>query len=331
MTKHSVGIIVDDNSSSSKQTYDFIALSRGAKNYEVTHLIVNNTSPYTGSIITRSMQYIRRRGAKKFISNAAFKVLCNFESIFVKRWRKFSNFFDKCDLAEFDLEIVKVNPVISKSGLLYRYNEEDIDKIKSLNLNLLVRGGGGIMRGEILSVCENGIISFHHADNDVNRGGPPGFWETKNKEPRTGFVIQRLKDELDGGDVLFKGFVPTYWIYTITLANLFEISTSFLHYVIEDVTSESPRLSVYDKKPYAFPLYTTPTLSEQTSYILSTLATLVARLYHNFLGKSYRWGVAYQLVDDWRDVTLWRSKRIPNPPNRFLADPFVVKKNGVEI
>ena len=92
------------------------------------------------------------------------------------------------------------------------------------NLNLIVRGGSGILKGDILTVCPNGIISFHHADNDINRGGPAGFWEVYQKLPRTGFIIQRLKDELDGGDVLFKGYVSTKFIYTLNLAVLFEIS-----------------------------------------------------------------------------------------------------------
>lgn len=44
--------------------------------------------------------------------------------------------------------------------------------------------------------------------------------------------------------------------------------------------------------------------------------------------KSLRWGIAYQFIENWRDAPLWRSIRIPNPPNRFLADPFVVKNSN---
>ena len=101
--------------------------------------------------------------------------------------------------------------------MVYRYAQEDIKRIKELNLDLLIRGGSRILRGDILDVCPNGVISFHHADNDINRGGLPGFWEVYDKSPRTGFVIQRLKDELDGGDVLYKGFVSTWWFYSLSL------------------------------------------------------------------------------------------------------------------
>ena len=83
---------------------------------------------------------------------------------------------------------------------LFRYNEKDLQKIKSLNFNLLIRGGTGILKGEILKICKNGIISFHHGDNEFYRGSPPGFWEIINKEIRTGFIIQRLSEELDNGE-----------------------------------------------------------------------------------------------------------------------------------
>ena len=128
--------------------------------------------------------------------------------------------------------------------MVYHYGQEDLDSIKELQLNLLIRGCGGILRGGILDVCQNGVISFHHADNNVNRGGPPGFWEVYYKSPRTGFIIQRLKEELDGGDVLYKGFVSTSWFYSLNLANLYEVANPFLHKVIEEITSENSKLII---------------------------------------------------------------------------------------
>ena len=192
----------------------------------------------------------------------------------------------------------------------------------------MIRAGGGILKGEILNVCPNGIISFHHGDNAVNRGGPPGFWEVYEKNPRTGFIIQRLKEELDGGDVLYKGFVATSWIYSLNLAKLYEVANPFFHYVIEDITSKNPKLCLENKTPYSFPLYTIPNILQSATYLIKTSFILIKRVSRKLRGKSYRWGIAYQFVDNWRDVTLWRSKKIPNPKNRFLADPFVIHRNG---
>jgi len=58
---------------------------------------------------------------------------------------------------------------------------------------------------------------------------------------------------------------------------------------------------------------------------------LSAKLSRKIQGKAYRWGVAYQFSDNWNDVSLRHSKRIPNPKNRFLADPFVVKRDSAHV
>ena len=212
MKKARVGIIVD-NLNSSKQIFDFITASQKSNNYEVSHIIVQKVSSKKNqNFLEKSSEYIKRRGFKKFVSAAGFKMLTILESMILKRFKVFSDFFDEYSLKEFNIESIEVEPEISENGLFYTYTEIDLQKIRSLNLNLLIRGGSGILKGEILELCKNGIISFHHGDNDFYRGGPPGFWEIINKETRTGFIIQRLGNELDNGEVLFKGYFTTHWI-----------------------------------------------------------------------------------------------------------------------
>ena len=60
------------------------------------------------------------------------------------RSRKFHNFYGKVQLNAEEFSTIYVKPNISKSGLVYRYVEEDIKRIKELNLDLLIRRGGGI-------------------------------------------------------------------------------------------------------------------------------------------------------------------------------------------
>ena len=325
--KKRVGIILD-STSISKQLMDLISISKKSENYEITALVINNVQHKKRNIGLQIASYIKRRGLQKFISNAVFKVVCKMESTVLKRMRKFNNFYSSSQLNKEDFVSINVNPKISKSGLVYRYEHEDIKRIKELNLDLLIRGGSGILRGDILDACPNGVISFHHADNDINRGAPPGFWEVYDRSARTGFVIQRLKDELDGGDVLYKGFVSTHWFYSLNLAYLYEVANPFFHHVLEDITSENPKLKVLKKSPYSYPLYTTPTVLQTLIYLLKTSYILGSKIATKLQGKSFRWSVAYQFSKKWNDAMLWRSQRIPNPKNRLLADPFVIKQNG---
>ena len=239
--KKRIGIILD-SLFVSKQIKDLIEFSNKSNNYKITTLIINELDKNKGNLASKVFSYIGRRGMNKFLSTAFFKAICKIEKIVIKRNPKFANFYDKHKLLEENFEIINVKPLVSKSGLVYRYDNTTIKSIKNANLDLLIRGGSGILRGEILSVCPNGVLSFHHADNDINRGGPPGFWEVYEKNPRTGFIIQRLKEELDGGDVFYKGFNTTSWFYSLNLVKLFEIANPFLHHVIEDITSDKPKI-----------------------------------------------------------------------------------------
>ena len=325
--KKKVGILID-STYVSKRIYDLLQFSLKSNNYEITTLIVNNLDKKDSNIISQIFLHINKRGLLKFLSAAVFKIICKIESLALKRLGKFSSLYDSYELSENQYEVINVKPIVSKSGFKYRYEKYDIEKIRSEKLDLLIRAGNGILQGEILTVCPNGIISFHHADNDTNRGSPPGFWEVYERNPRTGFIIQRLKEELDGGDVLYKGFVTTSWFYSLNLAKLYEISNHFFHSVIDDITSDKPLLSVQKKSPYSFPLYTKPSVSQSLLYLMKTTTILLKKILMKISGKSYRWSVAYQFVDSWRDVALWRSTKIPNPKNRFLADPFVIYRNG---
>ena len=67
----------------------------------------------------------------------------------LKRFKVFSDFFDEYSL---EFNINEVEPEISENGLFYTYTEIDLQKIRSLNLNLLIRGGSGILKGEILEL-----------------------------------------------------------------------------------------------------------------------------------------------------------------------------------
>jgi len=326
-SKLKVGLIIDSQIVT-KQTDHLIQQSLKSDLYDISYLIIQESFHHKDNTFSKIFRYIRINGLNKLIRSITFKVIIKIESLFVKRKKPiFKDFFDKFDIEHYGIKTLVVRPNFSPSGLVYRYEEDDLKKIQTLNLDLLVRSGSGILRGNILEVCRNGIISFHHGDNDLIRGGPPGFWEVFNKHKRTGFVIQLLKDELDGGDVIFKGFIPTSFMYTLNYVNLLTKANIFLHKAIESLAHNKSRPEVYPKNPYSYTLYTTPKISQQLQYIIKVAIVLSLRLYHNFFARNLRWGVAYQFVKSWNDVALWRSTKIKNPPNHFLADPFIWHKN----
>lgn len=324
--KKKVGLLVD-SLVVSKQIFELVELSKTAQNYEITTIVINRTDFHKKNLLLRFLACVRNKGASKIFPTILFRIVCFIESIILTQRNPFQNFFSKLELSEKDFEIIAIKPKISKSGLVYLYGKSDIEKIRSADLDLLIRAGSGILKGEILEVCPNGIISFHHGDNNLNRGTPAGFWEVYQENPRTGFVIQRLREELDGGDVLYKGSIATSWVYTLNLMKLYEISYPFLHRVIDDITSENPTLRPQEKVPYGFILFKNPTTIQTINYIAKTTMIFLRKLIRKTCFRGYRWNVAYQFVDNWNDITLWRSAKIQNTKNHFLADPFLISRN----
>ena len=67
--------------------------------------------------------------------------------------------------------------------------------------DLVVRRGFGLVRGDILTATDHGVLSYHHGDPRAYRGGPAGFWEFVHDEPTAGMMVQTLRDDLDAGVV----------------------------------------------------------------------------------------------------------------------------------
>ncbi len=87
--------------------------------------------------------------------------------------------------------------------------EHVVERVRHADVDVLVRFGFGILRGEILSVPRHGVWSFHHDDERVVRGGPPSFWEVDEGHDCTSVLLQRLTDRLDGGTALARWTFPT--------------------------------------------------------------------------------------------------------------------------
>ena len=98
---------------------------------------------------------------------------------------------------------LKTGCVLEQTRTRYWSNTPASEQLKSLKLDLLVRGSGlAIERGSILLEGSRiGVLSLHHGFYDLNRGGPVGFWEVYFGEV-SGITAQILSTELDGGVVI---------------------------------------------------------------------------------------------------------------------------------
>ena len=219
----------------------------------------------------------------------------------------------------------------SKSGLILRFNDDDISKVKNLNLDCIVRCGSGILKGEILDTTRFGVLSFHHGDNRVNRGGPSGFWEVLNNVPSSGFIIQKLNEELDGGEVLVRGNIMTCDLWLLNNAQLLEKSNEFFKLLLTDIASSKHVPIKEGVRLHGERLLKIDTSSVLIKYFLTILIPTACKTVMNkiFSSNISRWSVAYARHENF-SKSLWRYNEIQNPKGRFLADPFVFTKDDID-
>jgi len=85
-------------------------------------------------------------------------------------------------------------------GLWNELPSEAVERIEATS-DIVFRRGFGLIRGDILTATEHGVVSYHHGDPKQYRGGPAGFWEFMHDEQTAGMMVQSLRDELDAGVV----------------------------------------------------------------------------------------------------------------------------------
>lgn len=64
------------------------------------------------------------------------------------------------------------------------FSAKDLTLIKTHKPDVILRFAYNIIKGEILTLAKHGVWSFHHADEQVIKGGPAGFWELSKKNGR---------------------------------------------------------------------------------------------------------------------------------------------------
>ena len=324
-TTLNIGLLVNEERLS-KYEHDLVGWANSSGTVRISHLIVQQRDPppRKRALLIRLL----RLPPGKLLGALLWKIKARMEArhlAAVDAYRDFGRSFEVGDRIP---GRIYVKPRVSKSGLVYRFSEEDLEKIRRERFDILIRCGSGILRGGILQSARLGVLSFHHGDNRVNRGGPPGFWEVYHGSSRTGFVVQRLTEELDGGDVLLRGFVPTQANHLLNCALLFGKSYFYLRSLLERIAATGELPPAEPHVPYSGRLYVAPRAREVAAYLSKRAGrTIVGHIRHS-LSRTERWGVCF-LKSDWPSAAFWRGTRISTPRGRFLADPFVATLNGL--
>ena len=205
-------------------------------------------------------------------------------------------------------------------GISTYFSSDDIEKIKSFDLDFILRFGFDIIRGEVLNSARYGIWSYHHDDERVVRGGPPGFWEFMKKIPSNGVILQQLTDELDKGLILKRlKFDTVLHSYKFHLNRLLTESEFLPLQVCKELIVNGklePELS-QSKAPIMHP----PRNFMMLKYFWLCIWRKVV-FHWNYYFRQEDWNVGYYFNTNPNEIH-W----LKPPKSDYFADPFVISND----
>ncbi len=302
--------------------------------YEMLKRIENSNYAEIALVVENNIKKPKQSFFQKIKANSKQLGFLMFSIVENKLIKVSPDAFERKNINQLDHNAAKLKVVPKQTRFVDRFSEDDIEKIKKFEIDVFIRLGFRILKGDILTVAKSGVWSYHHGDNDVNRGRPPGMWEFLEKWDTTGMILQILTENLDNGKILYKSHSTTninswkrnknnyYWKGVSFLPRKLEE----LHRIGRDAFFKRVHEENNEPKFYFNRLYKVPKARELWFKILkryiSHIKDRVASWFH-----FNQWILMYKFgKNEEPSKTIYKFKKIIPPKNKFWADPFVLKE-----
>lgn len=210
--------------------------------------------------------------------------------------------------------------------------EADVEKIRSYQLDAILKFGFNILHGQVLEAARYGVWSYHHDDHLKYRGGPPGFWEIFLGDPWSGAMLQRITEVLDDGEVLHKEHFRTMLqSYSFNLDRLWSGSACWpALQVLQKLHPELDTRGPVSSRSAA-PIYRRPTNLQMLQFSARVLKNKLQERRQPQGPPREHWALGIckggpdQLIDQ---SELLEPQWLCTEPGTFCADPFIVRQGS---
>jgi hypothetical protein len=290
-------------------------------------------APSTGERVWGLRRYIVN---KKFRDTFLFRLYARWDD----RRNPDISLFDEVTIDEMlaGIPTLEVTPI--EKGFTDYFPQADIDRIKTENVDVLLRFGFRILRGDILSVAKCGIWSYHHGDQDFYRGSPPYFWEMIEGASMDGVILQILNEKLDNGRVLVKGHFAAEPGISVKKRRVGPYSGS-QHFVIDQLRRlysigwEQFSDSLATTNPYLGKrqIYRSPTNTEMLTWIGQAIRKKINSGWNRQRTVSHwKIGIRHKNGNPLAQLTSDLAEKdfqwLNSPKGHFWADPFLYEYSG---
>ena len=303
-------------------------------NYAEVSLIVQNTLPVEKHPSTMTGKITAKFASGQLWTAIVRKILMTIERRLVDKSAYLPDASKRVDCTQLlaDIECIKVNP--RRQHFSDYLEGDELTDIQARDMDVFLRLGFRILRGGILRSARYGVWSYHHGDNRVNRGGPPGYWEVMESSPETGSILQIITEDLDNGNVMYRSFSSTndmslrdnssnfHWkTLQFIPRKLKELHENGGKSFFSQLKAENIHPQFYDRR-----LYKSPTNSELSLLLWKKLCQKFQRKWEDIFFFN-QWFLLYDIREG-MSTSLWRFKHIMPPKDRFWADPFIVARDN---
>jgi hypothetical protein len=307
-----LGLLVE-RTSVSKYVYEFIKWALANENLELTTVFIRSSE--NGVVSFPLPDYWHEDFRTSSEASLSLKFAVALERLLLLKNRDHHRHLDRFDLA-----------ATVPAEMICELRSDENTPVGEPILDLLVTFAPSPFGAGLWNVAKLGIIALSPYDDRLYRGGPPGFWEVYFREDVTGFTIQRLQQAPGTPETLFSGRVATQFYYLLNQASLFQKSAHYLRRIVNQTALTGTLPSFQAKLPFSGPARGTPTAGQSLRYALRFGRLLFSKILQK-LGFDYRWKVGF-LPGGWRGAALWRARVIKNDRGHYLADPFVITRDG---
>lgn len=242
--------------------------------------------------------------------------------------------FESVDLKQLLGDVASMTVMPRRKRRCDFFPADAVSQLKSHDLDVIIRSGFGLLKGDVLTSARMGVWSYHHGDNRVLRGGPSGFWEVFKGWPVTGSILQILTEKIDDGTILARSWSSTnlfsvvnnrnkyFWKSMMILPRKLEELYRFgPEEFLERVEPLNDRLFFYDNR-----MFRPPSNCQFVSAFFAHMWRSASRVAYRLVFRE-QWHLMFRKAAD-ISTSFWLYKTLNLEGDCLRADPFVIEEEG---
>ncbi len=190
----------------------------------------------------------------------------------------------------------------------------------------------GKLRADQTPWSKHVVLSIHYGDIQAGTEGPPAFWESCHGASSTGWWLTQSQAASTDGEshsspdqIVYSGRYKTKRLLSMNVESVLRESHIDLGHELNRLAGDT---AFRDVRLSASPTWVRPDIGDIARYRLTTIwRELAFFLRTKAIRKQMVFSVAFA-AGHWQDVDLAGATVFPNPKGSYLADPFLVERDG---